>query len=120
MVFPWQKKNKIAVSVLTPIYNVERYLPQCVDSILARATTTSTYCSWTTARPTGAGPCATPTPRATAGCACCTPRTAASPRRATRASRTRKSRVRTVFAHRYVQLNESDLILRTGSSIPLS
>ena len=36
MVFPWQKKNKIAVSVLTPIYNVERYLPECLDSLKAQ------------------------------------------------------------------------------------
>ena len=36
MVFPWQKKDKIAVSVLTPIYNVERYLPECLDSLKAQ------------------------------------------------------------------------------------
>lgn len=31
-----KKQNVIAVSVLTPIYNVERYLPECLDSLKAQ------------------------------------------------------------------------------------
>ena len=37
MAFFWKKpSDRIAVSVLTPIYNVERYLPECLDSLKAQ------------------------------------------------------------------------------------
>lgn len=34
--FGRKKKGSIAVSVLTPVYNVERYLPECLDSLCSQ------------------------------------------------------------------------------------
>ena len=34
--FGRKQRQGIAVSVLTPVYNVERYLPECLDSLRAQ------------------------------------------------------------------------------------
>ena len=72
------------VSVVVPVYNVEAYLPECLDSILASSTQTWRSWSSTTARPTAPAPSPTPTPPGSAGSGSSTPPTAASARPATR------------------------------------
>ena len=29
-------EGKILISIITPVYNVEKYLPQCIDSVIAQ------------------------------------------------------------------------------------
>ena len=34
-------EGKILISIITPVYNVEKYLPQCIDSVIAQ-----TFSDW--------------------------------------------------------------------------
>ena len=54
--------QNLRISVIVPVYNVEQYLPRCVESILAQIYENLEILLVTTARRTTAAPSATPTP----------------------------------------------------------
>lgn len=72
------------VSVIVPVYQVEAYLPGCLDSILAQTFEDFELILWMTARRTTARESWRNTPQRTRASVRCTRRTAAFPRRETR------------------------------------
>ena len=53
-----EQKKSPEISIIVPVYQVERYLNECIDSILAQTFTDFELILWTMAPRTTALPCA--------------------------------------------------------------